>query len=198
MIYGKDKWGPKAWYLLHIFSFNNNKKIIENKKHNYYLFYTTFSYILPCIICSDHYADLIYNKLPIKEELITKNYLKRWIYNIHNKVNKILKKPKYSIDDFKNKYKNIENINGCDIYFFIDTIYSNFDYKMMSLYKYDNILTFFINFCILYPNNIVKTKLKKLINSKEFKEVNTPLEFKTWYMKNKLLIEIIIKEIDNK
>jgi hypothetical protein len=37
MIYGREFWGSKVWYLLHAFSINNNLKIPENKKHNYYL-----------------------------------------------------------------------------------------------------------------------------------------------------------------
>jgi hypothetical protein len=53
MNYGSIIWGSKAWHLLHAFS---TKKISDDKKHNYYIFYTTFIYLLPCIVCSEHYS----------------------------------------------------------------------------------------------------------------------------------------------
>ena len=37
MIYGRKTWGPKAWHLLQTFAINQNKKISNNKKHNYYI-----------------------------------------------------------------------------------------------------------------------------------------------------------------
>ena len=61
MILGRKIWGPYAWHLLHTFSINNNFKISESKKHQYYIFYTSFAYVLPCMICRDHYYDIIYN-----------------------------------------------------------------------------------------------------------------------------------------
>jgi hypothetical protein len=166
----KEKWGPKAWNLLHSFSINNNYKIPDNKKHNYYIFYTTFTYILPCIICSDHYYDIIHNIEPLEEEKISRSYIKKWIFKVHNIVNSILNKPKYSY------YQTITNNE--DIFFFISNVYKNFDYDMMSLYKFDQIYNFFINFCILYPDKDIQKKLKKIIKSNNFKNIKTPNDFK--------------------
>jgi hypothetical protein len=188
MIYGKDKWGPKAWHLLHMFSLKNNKNFIEKNKHNYYIFYSTFAYVLPCIICSEHYAEIIINKIPLNESLINKTYLKKWVFKVHNNVNHLLKKNQYSYDIFK---KEDIPLNNKDIFFFIDIVYRTFNYDMMSLYKYDNILNFFINFCLLYPEEDIRKNLKKIIKSKEFKNLNTPLEFKEWFINNKKILENI-------
>ena len=84
MILGRKIWGPYAWHLLHTFSINNNFKISESKKHQYYIFYTSFAYVLPCMICRDHYYDIIYNKLKLNEKDINRQYLKRWIFDVHN------------------------------------------------------------------------------------------------------------------
>ena len=66
----------------------------------------------------------------------------------------------------------------------------------MSLFKYDKIFNFFINFCSLYPNKEIKKKLKKLIKKKKFININTPNEFKKWFYKNIKLLENIILEKD--
>jgi len=174
----KEKWGPKAWNLLHSFSINNNYKIPENKKHNYYIFYTTFTYILPCIICSDHYYDIIHNIEPLEEEKISRSYIKKFIFKVHNIVNSILNKSKYS---YKKYIQEQPITNNEDIFFFINNVYKNFDYDMMSLYKFDQIYNFFINFCILYPDKHIQKNLKKLIKSNNFKNIKTPIDFKQWF-----------------
>jgi len=189
MQYGKEKWGPKAWHLLHSFSINENFKISEIKKHNYYIFYTSFIYILPCIICSEHYSDIIYNLNPLDEEKITRIYLKKWVFNTHNIVNSIINKPIYSYKKFN---KNNKIVNNKDIFFIIESVYKNFDYKNISLYKYDQIFNFFINFCILYPVKDIRKKLKKIIKSEDFNKIQTPLKFKEWLEKNLPIMKNII------
>jgi len=189
MLYGKEKWGPKAWHLLHSFSINENFKISENKKHNYYIFYTSFIYVLPCIICSEHYSDIIYNLNPLEEKKITRIYLKKWVFNTHNIVNSIINKPIYSYKKFN---QNNKIINNKDIFFIIESIYKNFDYKNISLYKYDQIFNFFINFCILYPVIDIRKKLKKIIKSEDFNKIQTPINFKEWLEKNLPIMKSII------
>ena len=189
MQYGKERWGPKAWHLLHAFSINENFKINENKKHNYYIFYTSFIYVLPCIICSEHYSDIIYNLNPLEEKKITRIYLKKWVFNTHNIVNSIINKPIYSYKKFN---QNNKIINNKDIFFIIESIYKNFDYKNISLYKYDQIFNFFINFCILYPVIDIRKKLKKIIKSEDFNKIQTPINFKEWLEKNLPIMKSII------
>jgi hypothetical protein len=178
MFIGKEIWGPIAWNILHSFSLNNNYKIPENKKKNYYLFYTSFAYILPCMKCSEHYGEIIHNKYPMIENKINKIYLKKWVYSCHNIVNQLLKKPIFSYEIFSKKDNSIHSINAL---FFIDKIYTNFDYERMSLYKYDQIYNFFINFCLLYPENEIRKKLTKVIKSKSFQKIETPIQFKEWF-----------------
>jgi len=181
MLYGKEKWGPIAWHLLHSFSNNNNFKIKNNKKHHYYIFYTSFIYILPCIVCRQHYTDIIYNLYPLEEKNITRIYLKKWVFSAHNIVNDFLDKPVYS---YKNFNKELNIVHHKDIFFLIDKIYNNFDYKIMALYIYDQIYNFFINFCILYPNKEIREKLKKKIKSDDFVKIQKPLAFKEWFDNN--------------
>ena len=190
---GRTIWGPKLWGLIHSFSVNNNLKISDNLKHNYYIFYTSLMHIIPCIICKEHYGEIIYSLNKLEESEITRNYLKKWGFDIHNIINKLLNKKIFLYKDFIEKYK---NINNEDIYYIIYNVYKDFDYENMSLFKYDKIFNFFINFCSLYPNKEIKKKLKKLIKKKKFINTNTPNEFKKWFYKNIKLLENIILEKD--
>ena len=178
---GSNIWGPKAWNLLHSFSINNNVKISKKKKHNYYMFYMTFIYILPCIICSQHYSGIIYYINPLKENKITREYLIKWVFEIHNIVNNLLDKEEY---DYKEFIIKDYVVNHKDIFFFIKNVYLKFDYKNISLHIYDQIYNFFINFCLLYPDLKIRKKLKKLIHSDDFKKIDTPNEFRDWIVIN--------------
>lgn len=177
-------WGPKAWNLLHSFSINNNLKIPISKKHNYYIFYTTFIHILPCPICSVHYSGIINYAEPLIEDKITRKYLKKWVFKIHNIINEILDKEEYSYKEFIDKEY---IINHEDIFFIVHTVYLSFDYDNISLDKYDQIYNFFINFCLLYPDLKIRKILKKKINSKDFKKIETPNDFKKWFINFKYL-----------
>jgi len=181
MLYGKKIWGPKAWSLLHAFSMNNNLKISNKKKHNYYILYTSFKYIIPCNLCRKHYSDIIYYINPIVEEKITRKYLIKWVFETHNIVNEFLNKPIYPFKKF------IENNNITiiheDIFFFINAAYSSMNFDNISLYEFDQIYNFFIHFCLLYPDLKIRKKLKKLIRTESFKKIETPRQFKEWYIK---------------
>lgn len=188
MIYSKEIWGPKAWNLLHAFTMNNSLKINNKKKHQYYIFYISFIYILPCDICSKHYEEIIYYINPLIEKNINKEYLTKWVFDCHNTVNSLLSKKEYEYNKFIENYK----INNNDIYFTLYQIYNNLDYTKISLFKYDNIFNFFLNFCILYPNKCIRINLKELINSNDFKKIITPNDFKIWFKENILKIKNII------
>ena len=174
MIYGREIWGPKAWNLLHSFSINENKKISVRKRHNYYIFYTSFIYILPCDICREHYSDIIYNIEPLIEEKISRKYLIKWVFDVHNIVNDLLDKPQFPYKKFS---KDVNKDVNKDIYFILHSIYLKFDYVQMSLYNFDQIYNFFINFCILYPISSIRKNLKKIIKSKKFKKISSSKEF---------------------
>ena len=186
MFYGKKFWGPKAWYLLHSFSNNNNFKINEDKSHNYFIFFTSFKYLLPCIVCREHYSDILYNTNPLREENISRLYLRKWVFKTHNIVNKLINHPEYSYENFM-KDEKYKTINNEDIFFIINILYKNFNYEKISLYNYDQIYNFFIHFCILYPDMEVRKKLKKIIKSKEFKNIQTPKQFINWFDNEKTL-----------
>jgi hypothetical protein len=176
MNYGKKYWGPLAWYLLHSFSLNNNKKIKKEYKHYYYVFYTSFVYILPCFECTQHYTNIVYNINKLEENKIDNYYLKRWVFDVHNIVNGLLNKNKFKYNDLK-VYK---ILNHDKIFYACKILLLNIDYKNIPLITYDQIYNFFVNFCKLYPNKTIRKNLRNVLRTNHFLKINTPLEFSIW------------------
>ena len=85
-------WGPIFWFFLHTMSFNYpNNPSIETKKQ-YRDFILSLQYILPCKYCRDNLV-LNFKKLPITmDEMKNRETFSRYIYNLHEVVNKMLKK----------------------------------------------------------------------------------------------------------
>jgi len=189
-VIGREKWGPKAWHLLHTFSINNNLSINNKLKNNYYIFYTSFLYILPCLVCKEHYSDILFNILPLKEEKINRKYIEKWVFLAHNIVNIFLKKPLYT---FKKCLEENTEPNNEEIMFFIKGVYLGMDYENMCIYNFNQVLNFFINFCILYPDKKIKIKLKKIIRTKEFQNIYSPNQLKKWFNQNENFWDIFIE-----
>jgi hypothetical protein len=177
MIYGREYWGPKVWYLLHAFSINNNLKINEDKKHNYYIFYTSLIYLLPCFECSRHYTNIIYEINILDEDKINRKYIINWVFNTHNLINQILDKPVYKYSKLKDSYKIIDVNKLFDT---LEILLNNLDYENMSILTFDQVYNFFINFCILFPDKTVRKNLTSVIERNHFYKISNPIQFKKW------------------
>ncbi len=177
MGYDKNFWGPKVWYMLHVFSMNNNMEIKKNKRHNYYIFYTTLIYILPCYQCSKHYTNIIYDINKLEEDKIDVKYMTKWVYDVHNIVNGLLDKPEYDFNRLKEDYK---ELNITKIFFTLEILLRNLDYENMSLLTYDQVYNFFINFCILFPDKNIRKNLTSTIEMNHFQKINSPKQFSIW------------------
>lgn len=88
-------WGPGLWRALDAIAFNYPIKINKrSKKHkelqkNYYMFFTSLQYMLPCKYCRISYKKFI-KELPIDDFLDSRAKLTYWLYLIHDKVNQKL------------------------------------------------------------------------------------------------------------
>ena len=176
---GKEKWGPFAWHMLHSFSIKSPN---IRKKHSYYVFYTTFIYIIPCLVCKEHYSEILYNMLPLYEEKINREYIEKWVFLTHNIVNIILKKKLYT---FKKCIEENRKPRNKDIFFFMKAVYNSFNYDNMCFYNFDQIYNFFILFCNLYPSKKIRVILKSYIDDQNFKDISTPKELQRWFLTNK-------------
>ncbi len=85
-------WGPPMWHYLHTMSFNYpNEPTSENKKH-YRDFVISLQNVLPCKYCRMNLKTNL-KQLPLKmSDMKNRESFSRYIYNLHELVNKMLKK----------------------------------------------------------------------------------------------------------
>ena len=96
-----NQWGPHGWIFLHSITFQYPMNPSINDKKNYYNFFHSLQYILPCPKCKNHYSDHLKNN-PI--QLNSRLDLIHWLIKVHNNVNKSLNKKIYSFNEIENLY----------------------------------------------------------------------------------------------
>ena len=105
-------WGPSGWEFLHTLTFIYPEKPSYNDKVKMQHFMNTINYILPCKYCRISFTKYS-QSLPINDYLESREQIVAWLYKIHNKVNKKLRKQgfcKYDnpeLSTVKDKYKTI-------------------------------------------------------------------------------------------
>jgi len=77
-------WGGPAWVFLHSIAYAYNPK---TDKDNYYNFFSNLGGVLPCEECRLHYSQNL-NKQELVIALESNENLFRWVYDLHNKVNR--------------------------------------------------------------------------------------------------------------
>lgn len=100
-------WGPPFWHVLHSISYVYNPSIDKQK---YYDFFLNLGYILPCEECRKHYWQNL-NRQELQVALESNEGMFRWVYDLHNKVNKQNGVPESkwpSYESVKEKYKSYE------------------------------------------------------------------------------------------
>ena len=105
-------WGPSGWEFLHTLTFIYPIKPSYNDKVKMQEFMNSINTILPCKYCRLSFTK--YTKsLPIHGYLESRDTLVEWLYKIHNKVNKKLRKQGFcsydnpELSTVKDKYKTI-------------------------------------------------------------------------------------------
>ena len=85
-------WGPIIWSFLHCMSFNYpNEPTNEDKKH-YRDFIYNLQYVLPCGKCRNNLKKNLKN-LPLQmSDMSSRDSFSRYIYNLHEVVNKMIGK----------------------------------------------------------------------------------------------------------
>ena len=117
-------WGPAMWESLHCIAFGYPIEPTEEQKNNYKIFFTNLMNVLPCKCCRDSYKDFLTKEddtIFTDSDLKNRETLTRWLFKIHNRVNKKLGIDyNLSYEDIVNKYESyrakcIPNENGCNM-----------------------------------------------------------------------------------
>lgn len=134
-------WGPSAWSFIHFLTIAYPDKPTREDIENHKNFINLLPKILPCSICKNHIEK---NLEDIDFELIlsSKNSYMNFMWDLHNKVNSLNKRPNISFNDFLSLYKNIIE-NGSFNPFIL--------YKKSKIYYYSLLIIFIIlSLLILY------------------------------------------------
>jgi len=103
-------WGPALWHTLHTISFNYPVKPTDEQKKQYYDFFTGLKNILPCKYCRDNYTKNL-EILPLtKNKLKNRESLSRWLYEMHEIINKHLdKKSNLTYEIVRDRYEHFRS-----------------------------------------------------------------------------------------
>ena len=101
-----SSWGPAIWHSLHMMSFNYPVKPTPEDKKHYRDFILSLQYVLPCKYCRMNLTKN-FKALPLTMECMKdRETFSRYIYNLHETVNKMLnKKSGLSYCDVRERYE---------------------------------------------------------------------------------------------
>jgi len=110
-----EVWGPRCWFLIHSVALNYPKNPSNEDKRHYREFYNNLQYVLPCPTCSKNYTKHL-SELPITDSaLSSRRSLFEWTVDMHNKVNKMKGKSKYSTDRIIEKLSKEYGVSKYDL-----------------------------------------------------------------------------------
>ena len=88
-------WGPSMWHYLHCMSFNFPINPTNEQKKHYRDFIINLQHTLPCKYCRINFKNNLKN-LPLTMKCMkNRDSFSRYIYNLHELINKMLKKKKW-------------------------------------------------------------------------------------------------------
>lgn len=93
-----EVWGPFFWNTIHIAALGYPSKPSHAHKKAAKEFFESLVMLIPCPICSKHYAEHI-NKYPISPHLDKRADLFKWTHLLHNEVNKMLGKRDFTEEE---------------------------------------------------------------------------------------------------
>jgi len=90
-----EVWGPFFWHTIHIVALGYPPDPTYSDKKATKDFFESLQNLIPCPICRQHYTSHM-TKLPIGPSLDSRKDLFRWTVDLHNEVNEMLGKRKYT------------------------------------------------------------------------------------------------------
>jgi hypothetical protein len=98
-------WGPHYWFFLHTIAMTYPNHPNAITKRTYYEFVQNISTFIPVEHMAKDFKELI-NEYPVQPYLDNRESFVRWVWFIHNKINKKLEKETISLSEFSIRYYN--------------------------------------------------------------------------------------------
>ncbi len=108
-------WGPPLWHSLH--SIAMAYEPTEKTKIDFYGFFAILGNVLPCESCKSHYAQNFQQlqdslKYALMQPSLAPDGLFRWVYDLHNLVNKQTKVPENKWPSYEEVVKKYEGFKA--------------------------------------------------------------------------------------
>lgn len=104
-------WGSHAWSTLHYWTFGYPEVATAEEQENYKAFFEAFGRTIPCQSCRNHFKMLL-KEYPPENHMKSRTDLIRWGHFMHNQVNRRLRKPEMSEEDFVRLYEARTNMDN--------------------------------------------------------------------------------------
>jgi len=103
-------WGPSLWHYLHTMSFNYPVNPTSSDKRHYRDFINNLRFVLPCKYCRENLKKNMIIMPLTNEVMKDRNSFSRYIYNLHEMVNKLLgKKSGLTFCEVRERYENFRS-----------------------------------------------------------------------------------------
>jgi hypothetical protein len=100
-------WGPSLWMTLHTISLNYPCHPTAEQKTQYKQYFDSLGHVLPCGKCRDNLVSNLSCTKYGEDVFESRDTLSRWVYDLHDSVNKMLgKKTPITYDAMRHTYEN--------------------------------------------------------------------------------------------
>lgn len=156
-----NNWYHITWLVFHVITFHT----VLNKPTYYYNFFYSFTKLIPCSKCRNHYKINIENPNDSMNQNLTNLNIFNWMVDIHNDVNKVHNMKIWSYKEAFELYKNKE-LTKQDIIHFLDF------YILYNKKNSNDLVKMIIAMIHILPENILFNTYKDFIDKNPLHENN--------------------------
>lgn len=103
-------WGPSTWHYLHTVSFNYPTTPTQEDRKLYTNMLMNIGATLPCSYCRNNFKTNMKKAKFSQKDMISRDSFSRFIYRLHNHVNKMLgKNIKISFEEVRDRYEHFRS-----------------------------------------------------------------------------------------
>lgn len=108
-------WGPLFWTTMHIVSLGYSPTPSKEEQSAVIQFYRSLEFVIPCPICRAHYSKFL-KDMPVENHVANRDALVKWLFDVHNNVNKQLGKSEMTWEQYIDQIKKLHTMSSLTFY----------------------------------------------------------------------------------